>query len=271
MFAVTVLFTIATVSQAFAENITKSFEFGPGLAYKKSVVRTFPIPCGLQIAAVVKFRRLSGGNDNVPIAIELREPDASPGVEGPIVDTRNEQALTTEQSVTINSIPSNRGCAQPWRVRVRYTGTGEAPVAVFGTAKIDFDGRSKSISTQTPGFIGKRTYTEVNIGGTTGFDQGQLEITANWNHMIGLVPGPNPIKFRLILAYLIDNNPSNQLIVASTEAYSSNETRGLKKFHMIGKIHQRSHGQWKLYVTNEENDHDAFMFAPTVTFKPICP
>ncbi len=265
------VYVATVVPAAHAASVSRAFEFGPGTPNATSNVRTFPVPCGLEVAAVVKFRKLGSGKVDIPIEIELREPDTAPGVEGPVVETRFARASTVEQTEILRSLASNRGCAKPWRVRVKFKGTGPVPAAVFGTARLDYDGRTTSLATQTPGFIGKRKSGEANIGGTTGFDQGRIEITANWNHMIGPIPGPNPIKFMLQLGYLIDNNPGNMMIGLSSEAYSSNETRGLTKFKFVYNIRERARGQWKLWVRNLENDHDAFMFAPTATFTPVCP
>jgi hypothetical protein len=95
---------------AGAANISKAYEFGPGLTYGTSVVRTFAIPSNRQVTAVVKYQRLSGtGQQDVPIVIELHEPDTDAGAEGPLVEARQVLAKTTEQSVTIQSLPSNHG------------------------------------------------------------------------------------------------------------------------------------------------------------------
>src|SRR6266508_3314552 len=84
-FSVFCLFGVTTPTVS-AESITKTFEFGAGTPQSRSHVRTFPIPCGTEggVAAVVKFQR-SGpvGASNVPIMIELREPDTAPDQEDP--------------------------------------------------------------------------------------------------------------------------------------------------------------------------------------------
>ncbi len=258
-------------SEALAENISKTFELGPGTPQATSVMRSYPIPNGLAVAAVVKYRRITGGKDGVSIAIELREPDTAPGVEGPIVATRFVIATTEEKTVIIQSLASNRGCSQPWRIRVKHSGTGPMPAAVFGTARMDYDGQSRSINVSGPGFIGKGGSREIDIGGSDGFNQGQMGITANWNHMIGPIPGPEAVKFRLQLGFLINNNPHDTMLLTLAEAYSSNESRsGLPKFRILEKIREDSPGQWKLFVSNISG-HDAFMNAPTVNFAPICP
>ena len=207
------IFTV--VPLAFASNITKSFEFGPGTANPTSNVRTFEIPSGLEVAAVVKYRRLGTGKDGIPIEIELREPDTAPGVEGPVAQTQSASATTVEQTVTLRSLASNRGCTKPWRVRVRFAGTGSVPSSVFGTARLDYNGTARTITTQAPGFVGKGTTKVVNMGGTTGLDQGAIGVSANWNHVIGPIQGPNPVKFRVFIVYYPENQSATQVIANS--------------------------------------------------------
>jgi hypothetical protein len=55
IFAVAALVAFATVGTAFAETITKSFEFGPGTALTHANVRTFPVPCGLPVKTKATF------------------------------------------------------------------------------------------------------------------------------------------------------------------------------------------------------------------------
>ena len=97
IFASAALVALASIGTAFGSNISKTFEFGPGTQNSSSNVRTFPVPCGRQVAAVVKFKRLgpAGTSNNVNIKIELREPDTAPNVEGPIVETKSVSATTT--------------------------------------------------------------------------------------------------------------------------------------------------------------------------------
>src|SRR5688572_11837158 len=143
------LCSFATVGTAFADNVTKTFEFGAGLPQLHSSMRTFSIPCGTPggIAAVVKFQRNGpdGAGSNVPIKIELREPDTAANQEGPLVETKTANATKTEQIVTLFSPSSARGCSLPWRVRVKYASEGTAPFAVSGSIRLDFDGRRQVI------------------------------------------------------------------------------------------------------------------------------
>ena len=255
-------------------NITKSFEFGPGTPNPISNQRGFDIPSGLEVATVVKFRRLGTGKEGIPISIELREPDTSPGVEGPIVETKAASAQTFEQSVTIRSLASNRGCGRPWRVRVKYAGTDPAPPnAVFGTARMDWDGTTRRLSAETPGLVIRSTILsqkEAKIGPATGIGQGALGITANWNHMIGPVIGPSPVKFRVFLLFRPQSDPENELIVESVDAYSSNEANATPRFSMIHRLRDPlPPGQWSL-LFELKDPHDAFIQTPVVNFSPTC-
>jgi hypothetical protein len=259
----------AAASALTTQAQTKTFEFGPGTPYQTSNVRTFPVPSGQAVSAVIKYQRL--GSSDIPIVIELHEPDTSPGVEGPLVEARQVTAKASEQSVSILGLASARGCGLPWRVRVKFNGSGAVPAAVFGSARVDFDNRQRSISAETPGFIGKRGFKEIKIGDLNGFNQGKLGISANWNHMIGPVPGPNEIKFRVVLSVMVEGI-NQQLIVKSQEAYSTNESRNISpKFGMFYQVRERTRGQWSLYFENRESDDDAYVNAPTVNFLPVCP
>lgn len=277
IFAVTVLIAFATAGTAFAESITKAFEFGPGLAQSRSHVRTFPIPCGTVggIAAVVKFQRLGpdGASNNIPIIIELREPDTAVGQEGPLVETKTADAKRTEQTVILRSQSSNRGCNLAWRVRVRYANEGTAPVQAFGSIRLDFDGRLRDINVSTSELgidraLRKGNSETVKIGGSAGFLQGTIDITANWHHVVysNLLPGPNPVKLKF---ELID--PSGT-VVKTVEAYSSNESRsGLTRFRLIYQAPGCLSGQWKLRITNIDGDDDAGGISPIAKFTPACP
>ena len=271
----TIIPTSAVVAPAVAKaapaasftNITKSFEFGPGTPNPVSNQRGFEIPSGLEVAATVKYRRLGSGKEGIPIAIELREPDTSPGVEGPIVKTELRNAYTTESSVTIRSLASNRGCTRPWRVRVRYDGTGSPSNAVFGTARLDWDGTTRTISAETPGYVFKGTRKEVKFGTPEGFGEGTIAVTANWNHMIGPVPGPSPVKFRVALYVELPNG--DDLVGPADEGYSTNEANATPKFGLTYRLSSARAGQHRLDFQNKDV-HDAFVQTPVVRFFPAC-
>lgn len=263
------LIPISATSTPAYLTVTKSFEFGPGTANPISNVRTFNVPSGLEVAATVKYKRLGTGKGGIPITIELREPDTAPGVEGPIVDSENREAQTIESSVTIRSLASNRGCTKPWRVRVRYAGTDAGPAnPVHGTIRMDWDATMKRINTETPGYVIKGTSKEVKMGPSTGFGEGQMGITANWNHMIGPVPGPSPVKFRV---FVIERRPgvSGDIIYNSEEAYSSNEANATPRFGLVQRFSSAANGQFYLHFDNRDN-HDAFVQTPVVNFSPTC-
>jgi hypothetical protein len=256
---------LAVTAQA---QTTKTFEFGPGTPYSNSNIRTFPVPSGSAVSAVIKYQRL--GSSDISIDVELHEPDTSPGVEGPLVEVRHLTAKATEQTVVITGLASARGCSLPWRVRVKHTGAAAMPAAVFGSARLDYDNRQKTISAETAGFIGKGASKEAKFGDPNGFNQGRLKFTGNWNHMIGPVPGPNEILLRIRVIYRTD--PNNTFILGpSFTGYSTNEVRNISpKFKLDYLVDQRTLAQYSIEVKNMETDDDAFMFAPTVYFVPGC-
>lgn len=274
VFGSVMLFAFATAGTAFADNISKTFEFGAGLAQTRSNVRTFNLPCGTEggVAAVVKFQRLGpvGASNNIPIIIELREPDTAPDQEGPIVETKTATAKTTEQTIILSSQSNNRGCSLPWRVRVKYADEGTAPFRTFGSIRLDFDGRLKKISVQTYAYgqyLNKGSSKEYRLGNILGLGQGIIEITANWRHIIGtdLVTGANPVKLKW---QLIDPNGA---VVKTVEAYSSNEARSeLTRFKLLYQVTKCVAGQWKLKITNNTND-DAFVDETKAESLPGCP
>lgn len=272
VFASLALFAFATVGTAFAENISKTFEFGAGTPQPRSHVRTFNIPCGTPggVAAVVKFQRLGpdGPSNDIPIIIELREPDTAANQEGPIVETKTAIAKKTEQTVILRSQASNRGCSLPWRIRVRYANEGTAPVQTFSSIRLDFDGRLRNIDAEFGGCLKKAESVTKNLGGRDGFQQGRMEITADWDHGVGpsCLLGPNPVKLKI---QLID--PSGT-IVRTVEAYSSAEARSeLPRFKLVYQVTSCVSGQWKLKFTNLDSNDDALIKYPRVKFTPACP
>ncbi len=274
VFGVLPLFGLATVSSVFADSITKSFEIGSGTPQLRSHVRTFPVPCGLEVVPIVKVRRLGadGSQHDIPIKIELRAPDTALGQEGPIIETKSANAKKTEQSFTLARQPrSARGCSLPWRVRVKHDDDGPAPSPTFGTIRFDFNGALRGISLQYDsyalGVMRKGTSIQFKVGKFLGLEQGIIDITANWRHILAtdLVTGPNPVRLKWELI-----NP-NGTVVKTITAYSSNEARNeLPKFKLVYQVTSCVVGQWKLRVTNNTND-DAAVDYKKAELVPGCP
>ncbi len=264
-----VIFILASSSTNFAANISKTFEFGPGTGLSISVFRTFSVPCNRQVAAVVKFKRLgpAGSTNDIPITIELREPDTASNQEGPLVKAENVNATTTEQTKTILSpgIGSPRGCDLPWRVRVKANGV-TPQFAVTGTIRMDFDLSTQNISIPFTGVLFARESKTINVGTQAGLAQGKFEMTANWHHQLSTVlPGPNPIMLNI---QLLD---PNGLIASAVSQYSSNEARtDLPAFKLTFQARSCSPGQWKLKITNQDNTDTVALDNATVKFIPGC-
>ncbi len=269
-FGILTLCSFTPVNPAFADNISKPFEFGAGTPQPRSHVRTFPTPCSTAggIAAVVKFKRLgpAGASNDIPIIIELREPDTAPDQEGPVVETKTATAKKNEQTIILRSQSSNRGCSLPWRVRVRYANEGTPSSQVFGTIRLDYDGGIRDyIEAEFIGDLEKGESRTTKLGDAGGLKQGKIEITANWVHYIGVVQGPNPVKLRF---QLLDPNGT---IVKTVEAYSSNELRSeLPKFKLVYQVSKCGSGQWKLKTTNIDDDN-ADVQRLNAYFKSACP
>lgn len=265
---------VAAIGTGLAANISKTFEFGVGTAQPRSHVRTFPVPCGLEVSPVVKVRRLGadGPSHDIPIEIEFRAPDTAPEQEGPVIETKTAMAKKTEQTITFAVPPKSiRGCSSPWRVRVKHGNEGSAPTQVFGTIRLDFNGGARGTSvlydSYALGVVRKGSSIQFKVGKATGLEQGIIDITSNWRHIIGsdLVTGPNPVRLKW---ELIDPNGA---VVKTITAYSTNEARSeLPKFKLLYEVANCIAGQWKLRVTNNTSD-DAAIDVTKAELVPDCP
>jgi hypothetical protein len=262
------LFALGFVCTASASNISKTFELGPGTQNSRSVYRTYGAPCGRQVAAVVKYKRLgpAGASNDIPLVIELREPETAGGAEGAIVETRSVKAQTTEQTApTIFSAAggSSRGCSQPWRIRVRYALDGTPPFAVSGTARLDYDGRDETITAGTLGHVYKDLQHSTNLGTSAGLKQGRLVISAGWYHSFGNgppLPGDVKMKYELI-------NPSGT-VVKTAEGFDSNAGPA-PKFQLVYDVPSCVPGQWKLRMRALTSD-DVVVTSVTAKLTPGC-
>ncbi|MEW6125729.1 MAG: hypothetical protein AB1757_01590 [Acidobacteriota bacterium] len=258
----------ALTPKAAAETTTKAFEVGPGTGQSTSHFRTFSVPCGQGVTVSVRLKRLGdpGTQNDVPVLIELRQPGASQGQEGPVVDTKTVTVTIPEKTISLAGAASNQPCSNPWRVRVRRA-PGAPENAVTGNITLNYSSSSSSLNVEG-GLISLNKGNSVikNLGGSSGLKQGKIVITANWNHAIGPMPGPLPVRLRFDLI-----DPSTNSSVAYQIAYSTNEIRADKtpKLRLIYNVPTCKPGQWKLKITNNTND-DTMNIDPKVTFTPDC-
>ena len=269
VFWLAVLLALAAVVPAFAESITKGFEFGAGTAHTISNKRNFTVPCGTSVSAQVTFSRLGdvGASNDVPIVIELRKPSSNSNTDGQLAASLNVTARRAEQTRTLNGSASNLGCPLQWTVRVKPA-NGQSPRAILGSITVTFNDSSSGISVEG-GLItlDKGTSETKKIGGSGGLKQGKITITADWNHSAFGVPGPLPVKLKF---ELID--PSGN-VVASDSGYSDAEINPCcsdDKMKLTFNVPSCITGQWKLKITNNTND-DTMNIDPTVRFSPDCP
>jgi hypothetical protein len=243
-----------------AGNISKTFEFGPGTSQSRSHVRTFPIPCHLEVAAVVKFRRDgSASAADVRVLVELRRPDVGPDQEGEVISNQIVTAKPDEQTIILRAPKQNRGCSLPWRVRVQHANDGAAPVRVYGTIRLDFDDRLREVPvTGGQDRLNKGQSTTMNVGGVEGFEQGTVELSDSWTHSIaGIVKGPLPVKLKYELL-----DPSGTIVKSVSNEVSIN---------FLYQVGSCVSGQWKVRITNIDPNHDASRIGPIVKFTPACP
>ena len=269
----TVFVALALLSASiavWAESITKTYEFGLGTQYAHSAMRTFSVPCGRAVTAVVKFQRSGpdSADSDIPAKIDLHEPDAS-GTEGPIARTESVFISRTVQSKTLTGSAKDRGCSLPWRVRIRYANSGTAPYAVTGNITLTFstnssnilvnDGRDFHVSHHRP--------VTVNFGGPSGLHQGRLEVNASWIHFIyTIVPGPLTI---MLTFQLLDpaGNPVAQASGCATNNFDSSCRLMLRYF-----VPEHKSGQWKLKISSSPVAYgEAGDIKPTAVYRPDCP
>jgi hypothetical protein len=100
---------------------------------------------------------------------------------------------------------------------------------------------------------------------STGLRQGRFEVTANWQHAIGPVPGPLPVKLTFELI-----NPSGE-VVATQSAFSSNDVNpnATPRLKLILNNPKFVSGQWKLRISNN-SEHDTMNIDPKIKFTPAC-
>jgi hypothetical protein len=265
---VSLALVMATVHPAFGANISKSFELGPGTAQPRSHLRTFEIPSNLAIAAVVKIQREGPVNatNDIPIIIEVHEPDLVAGQENPTYYEESAMAKLTEQTIIVRVPGKARGCSLPWRVRVRCANAGTPSSRVFGSIRLDFDAGVQTVDFKDVGIVskGRTIQTETRF---YSIGQGRVDITASWYHFIGGIQfvGPSPIKLEISLV------DPNGRVVKTVKAYSSDELRGeLTKFKLTYQVTEFIPGKWKLSVFNPTSD-DANFRSVTATVTPGCP
>jgi hypothetical protein len=273
-FGLLAMFAFAAVSVVPGADITKTFEFGAGTANSVSNKRTFPVPCGQRVTAVVKYYRLGdvGAQFDVPILIELREPGATAEEEDPAFETKSATAKRTEQTATLVRPPRNdRGCNLPWVVRVRPS-SGQSPVAIKGSITVTYDSSARNLEVEG-GYISLNKGNSVtkNVGFPSGLVQGRVVVTATWLHAIGPIPGPLPVKLKF---ELIDPNGT---VVASHEGYPNNEispccsNKKMKiTYQVTSCITTGISGQWKVRITNNTSD-DTMNIDTTIRHTPDCP
>ena len=274
--AVLVSTVLTIVITGKAESITKTFEFGLGTQNAHSAMRSFSVPCGLSITATMKFQRSGADNadSDIPIKIDLHEPDTALGVEGPIVRTESAFVTRTQQTKTITSSAKGRGCSLPWRVRLRYANEGPAPLATTGSITVTYNDALKTIAIPTGFQVRYGSPHTLNLGPSGGLNQGRVHIKANWIHELLGLPGP----VQIILQFSIIDPQGN--VVAKASGCSSDSFDTSCRFSLTHRVPANIAGQWKLKITSifagtnpitQESYNAVAKVTPTVTFLPGCP
>lgn len=236
-------FAFVLCGSIYAETISKSFEFGAGTENSISAKRTFQVPCGQKVSAVVMFQRGGGsGVPNIDLVMELRSPGETADEEGPIIAGKEVSAKVISQTAVLEGQKSNRGCSLPWVVRVKPK-SPPAPVKIFGTISVVFQSNPITIDASAVGRLEKGDSKTVTIGSSSGLQQGIIRIAPIW--FDSLMTTPIKMKIELL-------NPNGD-VVASDTGYSNVEFNPCcsdDKVKIEFTIPNCVTGQWKVRLTN---------------------
>ncbi len=217
---------------------------------------------------MIKYKRKgdAAARNDVPITVEIVQPGETADQEGTSAQSKNVTAKTTEQQVSLSGGESARGCATPWRVRIKHTNEGNAPLAVYGDISVTFNDSQRNLSIQDAGSINleSRNTVTVNVGNSTGLEQGSVVIKGEWYHNAGVLP--IKMKFELL--------DPNGTPVDSAERFAQNEVNPCcsgSKLRLSFNVATCKRGQWKLRIKNISDGHDAARVKPIVTVNPSCP
>lgn len=257
-------------ASVFAAPQIKTIEVGPGTQNPVSVARFFVVPSrvGAQVLVQLKRTGASGAAFDVPVDIEIRQPGVGNEEDGPIAASKNGVMIgTSNVNLTFNVIGNDNGCkGSPWKVRVRYLNDGNANnnFAVTGTAAFSAHDEEDSVNIEG-GLItlNKGISVTKKVGGSSGFGQGNIKVTGQWNHSFGGVPGPLPVKLRFELI-----KPNGEIADSET-AYRTNEPLADPDLFFTYHVLSSANGQWKLRITNN-SDHDVMNIDPKIIFNPRC-
>src|SRR5262249_21657289 len=144
-------------------------------------------PAGVQVSAKVTFIR--AGNTDIPITIEIENPD------GTIVATKNVTASGVQQNTTLNASASNKGCAPPWKVRVKSANGQQPPAKVSGNITFIFTDPGPTSSVSSAFGVTQGNTVEKNIVDPP--STGNLKITATWNSPVINSNGVDPAGLKL--------------------------------------------------------------------------
>lgn len=263
LFCVVSIFGLS--SAAFGETITKAFEIGEGTANNSSHRRDFSIPCGLDVAAKVKYSRkgTAAVENDVPITIELVSP-GNLGESSKVEKTLNVVAKTTVQTATLNGAKAQNGCSDYWSVRVKTT-NGSSPLAVSGDISLSYTQPFPYLAWETEqNNLNLDSGNSAERGIQSVVNQGVLEIKGTWNHNLGVMP----IKMRFQLL-----SPDGA-VVATAEGYSDKEVNPCcsgQKLKLTYQVRTFVPGKWKVRMTNISMGHDAVRVNPFAGFRYSCP
>jgi hypothetical protein len=241
---------------ALAASLTKNFS----IESSPSGSVSFLAPAGVRVTAKVIYRR--DGNTDIPITIEIEDPD------GNIAATINEKASGSNQDVTLSASGNAKGCNPPWRVRVKTQNRQAPPAKVSGSVNFSFTDPGPIVSGPSQSF-GVTQGNTVPRGIADFTSPGNLKITATWNSPVINSNGVDPAGLKLTFKLLQGNTVRAQSTGYAHNALLGNANPKMTINYGVTSDNISAGGDWKLNVIGSSGG-DASDVKFTISFTPKC-
>src|SRR5262249_52252613 len=232
------------------------------LTGRASFSKTFAAPAGVTVTVKVTSQR--EGNTDIPITVELVNPD------GNVVATQNDTAsLNTEMSAVRLTAPgSNKGCSPAGMVRVKSQNGEGVPARVFGHISFDFPDPGPIVSGPSQSF-GVTQGNTVPRGIADFTSPGNVKITATWNSPVINSNGVDPAGLKLTFKLLQGNTVRAQSTGYAQNALLGNANPKMTINYGVTSDNISVGGDWKLNIVGSPGG-DASDVKLTIPSTPKC-
>jgi hypothetical protein len=241
------------------------FEGRPSGWSPSYVEQTVVAPCHAKISVRISGARYDHHADDVPIIIEYRAPGVS-ALSEPTDISVFQSKPENKETRTFTTNGHSSGCGSPWRIRIVPNRTSTREGYIVGDFSVGFVKTVSILSVEDAALLANQKSVTKNIGPTSGFHQGWVDVFGTWNHNLFGFPGPLPVKLTFSLV------KPNGDIVAFDSGHSNHEENpccSWDKMRLRFFIRENINGQWKLKITNDSGQ-DAMTIIPRATFTPSC-